>query len=317
MVGKQMYGIAKSGEHAGEYTRCRAKDPNTCRYHVPGSHVMLTDEDMARHNERIVGEQESGSSMALSKNAVAAKAGDMVKRLDGMPVDEAYRVGLDELGQLDDPDDKRHDALRTAVADYKSRVYGDDSKHVDYVEIFSGIQEADGGATWDPRTKESPISGFCVSPYPERGIVLEHYDDDVELILVLDKFQSDNDDLFSQPDNYIGLWNNPEDGKVYLDVSKRVSSAEEARSICENNEQIAFFDLQTFNSVESDIGKTANTARSIINDNHLDHGDARISNIGGNKILVTMTVNGKPMDYTIPVGANREEITDILTGNTR
>lgn len=61
-----MYGIAKSGPHRGEMTRCRAHDPSTCPYHTDGSHRELTKEQAQRFNEGIIA---TGSSpLALSKS---------------------------------------------------------------------------------------------------------------------------------------------------------------------------------------------------------------------------------------------------------
>ena len=49
-----MYGIARSGAHQGELTRCKAKDPNVCPYHTEGSHKNLSEESVARFNEKII-----------------------------------------------------------------------------------------------------------------------------------------------------------------------------------------------------------------------------------------------------------------------
>ena len=47
-----MYGIARSGTHQGELTRCKAKDPSVCPYHTEGSHKDLSEESVARFNEK-------------------------------------------------------------------------------------------------------------------------------------------------------------------------------------------------------------------------------------------------------------------------
>lgn len=71
---RMMYGVARTGEHAGEYTRCRAKDPATCRYHAPGSHRMMDDAQFTVASERLAREH-SHAPVSLSK-AGASNAGD-------------------------------------------------------------------------------------------------------------------------------------------------------------------------------------------------------------------------------------------------
>lgn len=58
-----------------------------------------------------------------------------------------------------------------------------------------------------------------------------------------------NKDLLSKENHYVGTWNDPVTGKIYLDVSVNTMDAKEARKQCEDNDQIAYFDLQDFSSV--------------------------------------------------------------------
>jgi hypothetical protein len=51
---------------------------------------------------------------------------------------------------------------------------------------------------------------------------------------------------------YIGVWNDSADGKIYVDVSQRYATAEEAGIACENRDQIAFSGLNAFESVDVD-----------------------------------------------------------------
>lgn len=62
-MGRRMYGVAVGGEHAGEYTRCRAHDPNTCRFHAAGSHEMMDDGDALEYNERVIAGASSDNTM--------------------------------------------------------------------------------------------------------------------------------------------------------------------------------------------------------------------------------------------------------------
>lgn len=140
----------------------------------------------------------------------------------------------------------RFDLVRTRLAVLES------SKQVkaDADAVFKSLTEPDGGATWNPLTGEVPTSGFCYSPYPQYSVVFpvpekrEDFDDRIS-----DFLNSPAADLLTKPNHYIGLWNNPADGKIYLDVSVSTMDAESARKECLTHDQIAFFDLQTFDSV--------------------------------------------------------------------
>lgn len=47
-------GVVMVGPKAGQRTECKAKDPDTCRYHKKGSHAELTREMVDRFNEKAV-----------------------------------------------------------------------------------------------------------------------------------------------------------------------------------------------------------------------------------------------------------------------
>lgn len=47
----------------GDYSKCRAKDPNHCPYHVPGSHGEMSAGEAAAYNERNA-EQRAASKYA-------------------------------------------------------------------------------------------------------------------------------------------------------------------------------------------------------------------------------------------------------------
>lgn len=118
-------------------------------------------------------------------------------------------------------------------------------------DMFADIGEPDGGGTWNPRTGESPVIGFCWSPYPERSRVLDEPPDSARTFQdIADRFMEENRDIFDHDGNsFIGLWNDPATGKVYLDVSVVGRDAGVARDACRRHDQIAFYDLQVGASV--------------------------------------------------------------------
>ena len=113
-------------------------------------------------------------------------------------------------------------------------------------DVAGGLAEPDSGATVDMLKGTSVDSGFAYSPYPERskGVhVSELTGDDIN------NYVQQNMDILSQEGNYLGVWHDPSDGTVYLDISVVSDDAYQARKGCEDNDQIAFFDMQTFESV--------------------------------------------------------------------
>jgi predicted ABC-type ATPase len=97
------------------------------------------------------------------------------------------------------------------------------------------------GATYSVTNKSSRIRGMSVSPYEGRGIVLPpgkgSHDDMVE-------FTKANADLLAKPGHYLGPWYDSKTGEVCLDVSIVVSSDAEARALCEQHNQRAYYDLE-------------------------------------------------------------------------
>lgn len=150
------------------------------------------------------------------------------------------------LESASDPHSPDHDDDRTALYE-ASLLEPSASTMMSQAEILGLVSEPDGGATVDVRSQKAVTSGFAHSPYPERSKVVDVEDLDYDTII---EYAEGNSDIFDDDDQaYLGLWHNPEDSKVYLDVSVVCTDAAEARADCEVNDQIAFFDLQTFESV--------------------------------------------------------------------
>ncbi|MCF7875407.1 MAG: hypothetical protein K9L99_06060 [Candidatus Omnitrophica bacterium] len=81
-------------------------------------------------------------------------------------------------------------------------------------------------------------SGFAVSPYKNREVVIEKLDRDS-----VKSFIKENKDLLFIEENYLGGWYNKADGKFYLDVSVVKDTLDGSLEIAANNEQIAFYDI--------------------------------------------------------------------------
>ncbi len=113
-------------------------------------------------------------------------------------------------------------------------------------ELIARIKEPDGGFTYDPITGVEPKTGFAVSIYKGREGVFAAKDATVDKLA---EYVNANRDILEGDGNHFGAWHNPEDGQVYLDVSIVVATAAEAEALGREHGQIAYFDLESGNSV--------------------------------------------------------------------
>lgn len=148
---------------------------------------------------------------------------------------------------------------RTRLARLSRRMKNHNSEVTNLKDILKDIRKPDGGATISISMTNNqkaivPTSGFCASPYPQYSKVFNTSKEvnHTSILKFIDEIDNEGRDILSQEDTYIGLWNDPDTGKVYLDISKRYNEAEEARIACEQNDQIAYFDLQMLESVDVD-----------------------------------------------------------------
>lgn len=166
--------------------------------------------------------------------------------------------------------DKYENAINSApnpsapeIDEYRNKLYQAKSSMnqpgspISNSDVVSDLQEPDGGATLNTRTREYVSHGFAYSPYPEHSksvhiSEIEHKD--------IYDYVEDNKEILSQEGHNLGVWHDPETGNVYLDISVVSDDAKEARNGCEDNDQIAFFDMQTFTSVDVDRKATSGGA---------------------------------------------------------
>ena len=165
---------------------------------------------------------------------------------------------------------KNEEHERTKLAKLSLKMKGNYISDVELDGVLEDLREPDSGATLSANRNSTkakiPVVGFCASPYPEYSVVFDN-PEDVTLDSLLDfeeRINKESEGIFSQEDVYIGLWNDPATGKIYLDVSKRYDTAEEARIACEQNDQIAYFDLQTFESVDVNREATSGQAKQMV-----------------------------------------------------
>lgn len=174
--------------------------------------------------------------------------------------EEQYKIVMSKGFKSPEAEDR----ARTKLAKLSLDKSGVTESSVKLDEILKDIHTPDSGATIsinDSNTEAViPTVGFCASPYPEYSKVFENSKKvTAESLLNFMDLVSEKKDILSGENTYIGLWNDPSTGKVYLDISKRYDTAEEARKVCKESDQIAYFDLQTFESV--DVDRTATSGQ--------------------------------------------------------
>jgi len=159
---------------------------------------------------------------------------------------------------------KEEEQARTHLAKLSRKIKGEDNKVENLNDLFKDIRKPDGGATISISTNNNqsaiiPTVGFCASPYPQHSKVFDTSKDvnHSSILEFMINVEKENQDIFSDDETYVGLWNDPKTGKIYLDISKRYHTAQEARIACEENDQIAYFDLQTYESIDVDRSATS------------------------------------------------------------
>jgi len=119
-------------------------------------------------------------------------------------------------------------------------------KHKKIQPLLDAINEPDGGFSIHDHIGDGPTTGYMVSlnksterDFPVSELSADH----------IRQYQEDHADELSQPGTYFGAWHNPSDGRVYLDVSTNFKDKDEAMKAAKKADQIAIFDLSTFDSL--------------------------------------------------------------------
>jgi hypothetical protein len=172
---------------------------------------------------------------------------------------QGQRDLVDAIAVSVDPDAADVDALRTRLyagratrisqkrALARSKGEAVDVEILEASKALNRLRHPDGGFTRHADTGREETLGFFVSPYPDREQAIRA--EDLRPIHLL-RYAKSNADLFAKDGHYMGAWHDPETGVVSLDVSVKTTSAEQARSLAEQHQQVAFYDAQMGSSVE-------------------------------------------------------------------
>ena len=117
-------------------------------------------------------------------------------------------------------------------------------------KIIEDVQFSDGGATVDKYGKPAQAFYFG-STYPQFEKVVNN--SKLVTIELLQEYINHvnrvGNGLLNRNDMFLGLWNDPEDNKVYIDVSQGFNNVKDVAKACKDNGQIAYFDVQKCKSV--------------------------------------------------------------------
>jgi len=107
--------------------------------------------------------------------------------------------------------------------------------------LMSMLLGKEQGFSYQPFDDYSPTDGYMVSIYEERSETMKPSEVSEKRF---GRYVNRNNDLLVKDNHFFGGWLDGENNTVWLDVSIRAKSAEEARRLgCENN-QLAYWDVK-------------------------------------------------------------------------
>ena len=117
--------------------------------------------------------------------------------------------------------------------------------------ILKNVKQADGGATID-KNGNFATGKYYASIYPQYSLIVDNAKDVTEKTIqnYVEQVNKLSGGILDRPNNYIGLWNNPENNKVYFDISKSFDNNQAVKKACLEHAQIAYFDSASGKSVK-------------------------------------------------------------------
>jgi hypothetical protein len=118
--------------------------------------------------------------------------------------------------------------------------------------ILTRVRE-NGGLSVNMVDGSEPTSGYMVAKGSQYGSIVDAVDfyDPVKGPKALADYMKKHKDQLGGGKNYLGLWHNTADGKVYLDVSENIQSKERAISAGQKQDQISIWDVVNFAEIET------------------------------------------------------------------
>lgn len=117
--------------------------------------------------------------------------------------------------------------------------------------ILKNVKQADGGATIDQNGNFAQ-GKYYASIYPQYSFIVDNANDVTAQTIqnYIKQVNKLSGGLLDTPNNYIGLWNDPDTHKVYFDISKSFDNKKAVKNACLKHSQIAYFDVASGKSVK-------------------------------------------------------------------
>jgi len=101
---------------------------------------------------------------------------------------------------------------------------------------------------------DQPVDGFMVARKENSVIVsADDFFDETEGKRIMSDFLKENRARFGK-DQFLGIWHNKKNGKVYLDITDNIKDRSEAERLGKERNQISIWDV--VNGAEIDTGGT-------------------------------------------------------------
>lgn len=117
--------------------------------------------------------------------------------------------------------------------------------------ILKNVRQADGGATID-KNGNFATGKYYASIYPQYSFIVDNAKDVTAKTIqnYVKQVNKLSGGLLDRPNYFLGLWNNPENSKVYFDISQSFDNKQAVKNACLEHSQIAYFDSEQGKSVK-------------------------------------------------------------------
>lgn len=117
--------------------------------------------------------------------------------------------------------------------------------------ILKDVRQADGGATID-KYGNFASGKYYASIYPQYSLIVDNVEQvNSDLIKqYVEKINNVSGGLLDKPNHYLGLWNNPDNNKVYFDISQSFDDKKAVKNACLKHSQLAYFDSEKGKSIK-------------------------------------------------------------------
>ena len=117
--------------------------------------------------------------------------------------------------------------------------------------ILKNVRQADGGATID-KNGNFATGKYYASIYPQYSFIVDNAKDVTAKTIqnYVKQVNKLSGGLLDRPNYFLGLWNNPENSKVYFDISQSFDNKQAVKNACLEHSQIAYFDSEQGKSIK-------------------------------------------------------------------